>query len=194
MTMSEKHPEFSAFDKGFAHGYPRDRGLVERFQEETGRRTITEVIPVNDAIFPKLVESDYPLFDYEQHSRTRVHYVPADARDFVELIRLGRDSSRVNALGELLGKRMAELLETVHAFPADTVLPRFAGYSSSRRGSTGGIEIKMLPPFDRFTEPRTSPKIQELHEIIESDLLNISYLDDEKFNDFMTGYSDGIST
>lgn len=132
-------PEEPSFDRGFAHGYPRDRGLVERFQEETLRRTITEIIPETGDVFPSLVEADYPTFDYEEYSGVRIHFIPADARDLVELIRLGRDGQKIISLGTLLGQNMRDIIDSIHAFPADTVLSRFAGHNSNDpENSVGG--------------------------------------------------------
>ena len=73
------------------------------------------------------------------------------------------------------------------------MLPRFAGHSSNQASSIGGIELKLLPRFDRFTKPRTSPETQALLEIIETDLLGISNLPDQKFDDFIDGYHNGFS-
>lgn len=188
------NPEAYIFDPGFAHAYPKFRGLVERFQEESGSRTITEVVPETGDVFPKLIEGGYPTFDYEEYSGVRIHHIPSDARDLVELIRLGRDSRRVYALGVLLGRSLGDLLETVHSFPIDTVLPRFAGHISNKKDSSiGGVELKLLPPFDRFTQPETTPDTEGLLEIIETDLLEISYLPDQKVEDFLEGYQSGLN-
>lgn len=178
------------FDRGFAHAYPRDRGLIETISPEYGR-IIIEPILANDSVHEQLAARDFPLFPERTLDHERIHVLPTDSRDLTDMIRLSRDEAKVATLGLILGHRLRQIHDMTHQLPIDTILPRFAVHSQAVGSiATSGIDIKLLPPFDRFSN---EAGLDDTPDLILSDLLDMGTVLTPKQDAFLDGVSDGIN-
>ena len=172
MLVMSAHDRRS-FDRGFALVYPRDRGLDERIVD--GGRTIVEPLQDMTDISDRLRSAQFPLFPSSLESTVRLHHVPTDARDLTSIIRLGRPGT-LEQVGQILGNRLMTILDITQQIPTDCVLPRFAVTNTASPDTDGGIDILLVPPYDRFS-PANSSSPDYLMTMIEVDLTEIPTTD-----------------
>ncbi len=131
-----------SFDIGFSHLYPATRGLVERLEGESRLIEVGEIRHVTSQdVFPEIIVND-----------RRCVELPLDARDLRSYVRIARQERHIVMSGLLLGIRLKRIQQDLGGVPSDTVLDRFSVHTSLSVGMKkfGGIDIKLLPPYDRL--------------------------------------------
>lgn len=178
------------FDRGFAHTYPRDRGLTEGISSDFGR-IISEPLSGDNRLYERLAANHFPLFPTVVLSHERIHSIPTDSRDLNSMIRLGREPEKISILGLILGIRLKQIHEITNELPADTILPRFAVHTVAVGSiATSGVDIKPLPPFDRYS---SRMNLDDAQDLILHDLLDMGEGVLPKEEAFMEGIENGIN-
>lgn len=147
------------FDPGFAHSYPRQRGLTESFNSE-GQRSIKDRLNRPVVNVPESVGFIAELVD------NHVEYViPDDARELSQHIRNIKREQQAIMTGILLGFRLVAVNEVLGGVPEDTVTDRFTIYSSKTYKKFGGSDMRLLPPYDRL-----GLNLEDSLEVVQNDL------------------------